>query len=53
MTPVRLIISILLTILVFPALIMVPAGSFTWVEGWILIMPLDAKRFGWSPPYPL
>ena len=20
---------------------------------WILIMPLDAKRFGWSPAFPL
>jgi protein-S-isoprenylcysteine O-methyltransferase Ste14 len=104
----RLIISIVLTIMVFPVVILVPGGSIVWIEGWIfslwfiamilstiiymfvkdpdllaerrkapgsgnqkrwdvymlyaifgisiiwiLAMPLDAKRFGWSPAFPL
>jgi protein-S-isoprenylcysteine O-methyltransferase Ste14 len=104
----RLIVSIILTSLVFPVVILVLGGSIVWIEGWIfslwfvamilstviymfvkdpdllaerrkasgsgnqkrwdvyilyaifvisivwiLIMPLDAKRFGWSPTFPL
>ena len=103
-----LIRSIITTLLVFPAAILVSGGSIVWIEGWILsiwfvaiflstviymfvkdpgllterrkapgsdnqqkwdvyllyaiyiisvlwilIMPLDAKRFGWSPAFPL
>jgi protein-S-isoprenylcysteine O-methyltransferase Ste14 len=108
MTLGRLIISIILTLLVFPVVILVPGGSMVWIEGWILslwfivmilstviymfvkdpdllaerrkapgsgnqkrwdvyvlyaifvisviwlfIMPLDAKRFKWSPAFSL
>lgn len=104
----RLIRSIILTLLVFPVVILGLGGSIVWVEGWILslwfiamilstiiymfvkdpdllaerrkapgsgnqkkwdvyilyaifiisiiwilIIPLDAKRFGWSPTFPL
>jgi protein-S-isoprenylcysteine O-methyltransferase Ste14 len=104
----RLIVSIILTSLVFPVVILVLGGSIVWIEGWIfslwfvamilstviymfvkdpdllaerrkapgsgnqkrwdvyilyaifvisivwiLIMPLDAKRFGWSSTFPL
>jgi protein-S-isoprenylcysteine O-methyltransferase Ste14 len=104
----RLIISIILTLLLFPVVILFLGGSMVWIEGWIfslwfiamilstviymfikdpellaerrkapgsgnqkrwdvymlyalfvisiiwmLIMPLDAKRFGWSPTFPL
>lgn len=104
----RLILSIILTSLVFPGVILGLGGSILWIEGWILslwfivmilstviymfvkdpdllserrkapgsgnqkrwdvyilyaifvisiiwilIMPLDAKRFGWSPKFPL
>jgi hypothetical protein len=31
----RLIISIVLTSLVFPFMILVPGGSIVWIEGWI------------------
>lgn len=102
------VIAAFLYILIFPALILVLSGDFTWPEGWvfnlwflvlcyatilylyrkdpalleerykqpgagnqeswdryvvygllvgfiiwIVIMPLDAKRFGWSPAFPL
>jgi protein-S-isoprenylcysteine O-methyltransferase Ste14 len=108
MTLGRLIISIILTSIVFPFVILVLGGSIVWIEGWILslwfiamilstviymfvkdpdllserrkapgsdnqkrwdviilyvifvisiiwvlIMPLDAERFGWSPTFPL
>lgn len=103
----RFISSLLITIFVFPAIIMVGSGDLRWVEGWLfsfwfeamilsnmiylywrdpgllversklagsdnqklwdkyvligiylmafvwfIVMPLDAKRFGWSPQFP-
>src|SRR5215471_17213382 len=27
-------------------------GAYVMAIVWLLIMPLDAKRFGWSPPFP-
>jgi protein-S-isoprenylcysteine O-methyltransferase Ste14 len=29
------------------------SGAYALAIVWLLIMPLDAKRFGWSPPFPL
>src|SRR5262245_20181003 len=28
-------------------------GAYALAIVWLLIMPLDAKRLGWSPPFPL
>jgi protein-S-isoprenylcysteine O-methyltransferase Ste14 len=28
-------------------------GVYLWAILWFIIMPLDAKRFGWSPSFPL
>src|SRR5262249_53997634 len=28
-------------------------GAYALAIVWLLIMPLDAKRFGWSPPFPV
>src|SRR5262249_32191738 len=28
-------------------------GAYVMAIVWLLIMPLDAKRFGWSPPFPV
>jgi protein-S-isoprenylcysteine O-methyltransferase Ste14 len=102
------IVTVLMTGLFFPAIIMIPAGNWLWLEGWIfslwfdamvlstliymyrhdpallaersravgadnqkswdkyllsliylmaiawlVLMPLDASRFGWSPVFPL
>jgi len=107
LTPGGFILSALVTLVGFPAVILLTAGDWRWLEGWIfalwldamvlsnmlylyrkdpallaersrrpgsanqkrwdaylltgayvmaivwlLIMPLDAKRFGWSPPFP-
>ena len=104
----RFIFSSIITILIFPALILILSGNWLWLEGWIfslwfdamvlsnmmylywkdpallaerskapgsdnqkqwdkyliigiyvwalvwfIIMPLDAKRFGWSPLFPV
>lgn len=104
---VKIVVSVLITILIFPAIILVLSGDWRWLEGWIfslwfaamivattvylaiydpallaersrmrfaedqkrwdrsaltmiyvlmfvwfIIMPLDAKRFGWSPNFP-
>lgn len=108
MTPGGFILSALVTLVSFPAVILLTAGDWRWLEGWIfglwldamvlsnmiylywkdpallaersrmpgsanqkrwdsylltgiyamaivwlIIMPLDAKRFGWSPPFPV
>jgi protein-S-isoprenylcysteine O-methyltransferase Ste14 len=107
-TPAQFIISCIVTAIFFPAVILLLAGDWSWVEGWIFglwfdamvlsnmfylyrydpallaerskrpgsdnqkgwdaylltliyvialiwlaIMPLDARRFGWSPAFPL
>jgi hypothetical protein len=36
MTLGRLIRSIIMTLLVFPAVILAPGGNTVWIEGWIL-----------------
>jgi protein-S-isoprenylcysteine O-methyltransferase Ste14 len=108
LAPGGFILSALVTLVGFPAVILLAAGDWRWLEGWIfglwldamvlsnmvylyrkdpallaersrrpgsanqqrwdaylltgiyalaivwlLIMPLDAKRFGWSPPFPV
>ena len=44
----------------FPALLLFLSGDWFWVDGlligfiaWIVVMPLDAKRYGWTACFPL
>ena len=103
----RFIVTLLITVFIFPAIILVGSGDWFWVEGWLfslwfeamilsnmiylywrdpallaersklpgsdnqkqwdkylligiyllafgwfIVMPLDARRFGWSPKFP-